>query len=294
MKKTLILFAAAAFILAACASQDTAQSGPAAQSEPAAAQPEQKATVPGDKQLFKKAELETWDREKVAGGEGTLAGKFSFTRNDADPAWAIREIGWMTLAPGHSIGLHGHTDNDDAYIIVSGTGEFTDSTGKTFPVAARDVTVAHPGQKHALKNTGKEPLFFLDIVSKNVNPDPDWAKEPQFFKAAELAAWDRQNVANGKGKLAGKFSYNRNDKKTFPLYEIGWMTLAPGDSIGLHEHADNEDAYIIVSGTGEFAGTDEQVFPVGEGDITIARPTQKHSLANTGKTDLIFLDIVAR
>jgi mannose-6-phosphate isomerase-like protein (cupin superfamily) len=247
-----------------------------------------------ERQLFKKAELETWNREKVADGDGTLAGRFSFTRNNACPAWVIREIGWMTLAPGDSIGLHGHTDNDDAYIIISGTGEFTGPAGKSFPVAARDITIAHPGQKHALKNTGKEPLFFLDVISKNVSPDAAWAGEGQLFRAAELKTWDRDNVAGGKGKLAGKFSCTRNDNKTFPLYEIGWMTLAPGASIGLHEHTDNEDAYIIVSGTGEFAGTDGQAHAVGEGDITIARAGQKHSLANTGETDLVFLDIVAK
>ena len=34
-------------------------------------------------QLFPTDSLKTWDREKVADGEGTLYGKFSFTRNEA-------------------------------------------------------------------------------------------------------------------------------------------------------------------------------------------------------------------
>ncbi|MDR0540323.1 MAG: cupin domain-containing protein [Spirochaetaceae bacterium] len=288
MKKRIALLLSAAVLVVSCSQKNTAQS---AQAAPAA---EAKTLISEEIQLFKKDSLETWNREKVAGGEGVLAGKFSFTRNDANPDWVIREIGWMTLEPGASIGLHSHTDNDDAYIIVSGTGEFTDSEGKTVAVAGRDITIAHPGQKHGLKNTGSEPLIFLDIVSKNASPDAAWANEPQVFKAAELAAWDRTEVAGGKGVLAGKFSYNRNDQKTFPLYEIGWMTLAPGASIGLHAHTGNEDAYIIVSGAGEFAGTDEKALPAGEGDITIARHNQKHSLSNTGTTDLVFLDIVAK
>ena len=256
--------------------------------------PAQEKTVSGDQQLFKKAKLEVWNRENVAGGAGTLAGRFSFTRNNAQAEWAIREIGWMTLAPGCSIGLHSHADNEDAYIIVSGTGEFTDSAGKVSPVAARDITVAHPGQKHALTNTGKTPLIFLDIVSKSVSPNAAWAREPQLFKETALVSWDREDVGGGKGKLAGRFSFTSNDNKTFPLYEIGWMTLAPGDSIGLHEHSSNEDAYVIVSGKGKFAGTDGKETAVSDGDITIARAGQKHSLANTGKKDLVFLDIVAK
>lgn len=117
-------------------------------------------------QLFTKDSLKTWDREKVAGGEGVLYGKFSFTRNDAKPDQAIKEIGWMTLQPGASIGLHKHENNEDAYIIVSGEGVFTDGGGKESAVKAGDITIARKGEAHALKNTGKEPLVFLDVIAQ--------------------------------------------------------------------------------------------------------------------------------
>lgn len=117
-------------------------------------------------QLFTKDTLKTWDREKVAGGEGALYGKFSFTRNEATADQAIKEIGWMTLQPGDSIGMHKHENNEDAYIIVSGEGLFTDSDGKETPVKAGDITLARKGQSHALKNTGKEPLIFLDVIAQ--------------------------------------------------------------------------------------------------------------------------------
>lgn len=117
-------------------------------------------------QLYKKEDLKTWDREKVAGGEGTLYGKFSHTRNDAPKDWAIKEIGWMTLKPGASIGMHKHEVNEDTYIIVSGEGVFTDSEGKETPVKAGDITIARKGDQHALKNTGKEDLVFLDIIGQ--------------------------------------------------------------------------------------------------------------------------------
>ena len=43
---------------------------------------------------------------------------------------------------------------------------FTDSTGKQTQVGAGDITIARPGQSHALKNTGKEPLVFLDLIAE--------------------------------------------------------------------------------------------------------------------------------
>lgn len=123
-------------------------------------------TAMAAEQLYKKEDLKTWDREKVAGGEGTLYGKFSHTRNDAPKDWAIKEIGWMTLKPGASIGMHKHEINEDTYIIVSGEGVFTDTAGKETPVKAGDITIARKGDQHALKNTGKEDLVFLDIIGQ--------------------------------------------------------------------------------------------------------------------------------
>lgn len=123
------------------------------------------AAVAEDQVVLKK-DLKTWDRETVAGGTGTLYGKYSLTRHDAPEDYAIKEIGWMTLQPGDSIGLHKHDNNEDAYIIISGEGTFTDTDGKQTVVRGGDVTIARKGQSHALANTGKEPLIFLDVIGQ--------------------------------------------------------------------------------------------------------------------------------
>ena len=116
--------------------------------------------------MYKKADLVEWNRENAAGGQGPLLGSFAFTRHQTAAQDAFREIGWLTLPPGASIGEHKHTDNEDVYIIVSGKGVFTDSTGKQTPVGAGDITIARPGQSHALKNIGKEPLVLLDLIAE--------------------------------------------------------------------------------------------------------------------------------
>ena len=116
--------------------------------------------------VYTKEELISLDKVKPAGGDGILYGQFAFTRDQAPKDHAIKEIGWMTLQPGDSIGYHQHITNEDTYIIVSGEGIFTDSDGKEKTVKAGDVTIARKGDSHALKNAGTEPLIFLDIIAE--------------------------------------------------------------------------------------------------------------------------------
>ena len=77
----------------------------------------------------------------------------------------------MTLKPGSYIGSHTHKDNEDAYLIISGKGIFTDGNGHAWVVGAGDMTIARPGQTHGLANLGKEDLVFLDIIAKNDSAD---------------------------------------------------------------------------------------------------------------------------
>lgn len=125
-------------------------------------------TTPTDRsiQVYKKADLAEWNRENAAGGQGPLLGSFAFTHHQTADQDAFKEIGWLTLPPGASIGQHKHTGNEDVYIIVSGKGLFTDSEGKQTEVGAGDITIARPGQSHALKNIGKKPLVFLDLIAE--------------------------------------------------------------------------------------------------------------------------------
>lgn len=125
-------------------------------------------------QVYKKSKLMQWNREKAGGGEGPLLGEFAYTRHQTDDQDAFREAGWLTLPKGASIGLHKHIDNEDIYIIVSGKGLFTDSNNKETRVGPGDITIARPGQSHALKNIGSKPLVFINVVAQRapsaVNP----------------------------------------------------------------------------------------------------------------------------
>ena len=119
-------------------------------------------------EYFPANKLVTLNKTNVAGGKGVLYGKFAFTRDQgATKDNAVKEIGWMTLKPGASIGVHKHYNNEDAYLIISGTGIFTEMNGVEHVVKPHDVTICHIGQVHALRNNSKQDLVFLDIIAQN-------------------------------------------------------------------------------------------------------------------------------
>ena len=116
--------------------------------------------------VFPQESLLKIDKKEAAGGHGTLFGAYAFTRDKALKDQAIKEISWLTLQPGDSIGYHKHITNEDTYIIVSGQGMFKDKDGKDYAVKAGDVTIVRKGESHGMVNTGKEPLVFVDVIAE--------------------------------------------------------------------------------------------------------------------------------
>ena len=250
-------------------------------------------------QCYTVSELTELDKENVAGGKGTLHGEFAFIRDNARDEDAIKEIGFMTLKHGAFIGLHAHADNEDAYLIVSGTGIFTDGAGNAYVVRPGDMTIARPGQWHGLANLNSEELVFLDIIAKNGAANLEAIKAnptPQYFPVEKLFDKDVEHAGGtGEGTLYGKFAFRREQAtEDQAIKEIGLMTLKPGDSIGLHKHEANEDTYIILAGTGTFTDGDGNEYIVGPESVTIAVAGESHALKNTGTEDLVFIDLIAQ
>jgi mannose-6-phosphate isomerase-like protein (cupin superfamily) len=115
--------------------------------------------------IFKEQDLIVLDKEKAGGGTGVLYGRYAFTRDMPPMENPVREIGWLTLKPGDSIGFHKHEVNEDVYIIISGTGVFKNDDGKEHEVKPGDITIARKGQSHGLSNTGKEDLVIISVIA---------------------------------------------------------------------------------------------------------------------------------
>jgi mannose-6-phosphate isomerase-like protein (cupin superfamily) len=116
--------------------------------------------------VFPKEGLIRNDRKEVAGGHGTVVTEYAFTRDKAKKDDAIKEVSWLRLMPGDSIGYHPHVANEDVYVIVSGEGTFKDKDGKDKPVKAGDVAIVRKGESHGIANTGKEPLVIVDVIAE--------------------------------------------------------------------------------------------------------------------------------
>lgn len=67
------------------------------------------------------------------------------------------------VAPGQSVSLHVHTGKAEVWVVLAGQGVV--SVGqRQFAVAEGDVVVTPPQVPHSLRNTGGEPLEFLNLV----------------------------------------------------------------------------------------------------------------------------------
>ncbi|ANZ43823.1 cupin domain-containing protein [Cloacibacillus porcorum] len=71
----------------------------------------------------------------------------------------------IELAPGASIGLHRHEDDEEVYAVVSGEGLYIYDGGEC-PAHAGDIFTTKKGMSHALKNCGGVPLIFFAVVAK--------------------------------------------------------------------------------------------------------------------------------
>lgn len=100
------------------------------------------------------------------GGEGLIEGLRSLTADNRPDRTCFRMAAQMTLPPDASIGFHLHPDDEEIYVILSGSGLYTDADGQTSPVGPGDLTLTRSGEGHALANNGQEPLVFFAVIAE--------------------------------------------------------------------------------------------------------------------------------
>lgn len=67
--------------------------------------------------------------------------------------------------------------------------------------------------------------------------------------------------------------------------------LAPGHSIGYHEHDGEQEAYVILQGRASYSDNGEMV-EIGAGDFTLCPSGEGHSIENIGEEDLVFFGLI--
>jgi mannose-6-phosphate isomerase-like protein (cupin superfamily) len=71
------------------------------------------------------------------------------------------------------------------------------------------------------------------------------------------------------------------------------LVLPPGASIGLHDHTDEDEIYLIQKGQGLMLD-DGKEFPVETGDAILTGQGASHSIKNTGADDLVVTAVIIK
>lgn len=93
------------------------------------------------------------------GGCRRLDVRMSGPSTDAPVSFGLYEI-----LPGDECGKHVHTGRIETWVVVSGRG-VAEVGDQIIPVAAGVALVTTPGTPHAMRNTGRRPLRFLNLVT---------------------------------------------------------------------------------------------------------------------------------
>ena len=69
----------------------------------------------------------------------------------------------MIVPPGHTLGEHAHTGDNEIFYVLSGRGEYNDN-GTTVILEPGDTAICRDGETHGLKNTGDKPLEMIALI----------------------------------------------------------------------------------------------------------------------------------
>lgn len=96
--------------------------------------------------------------------------------------------------PGSMQAVHGHPDNEQAYVIVRGRGVM--QVGDEMEEVGEGTLVfIPPGAAHAIKNTGDEPLVFVSATSPPFDPKELGTyfayKEPSYGRSNQIVSLEK-------------------------------------------------------------------------------------------------------
>ncbi len=69
--------------------------------------------------------------------------------------------------------------------------------------------------------------------------------------------------------------------------------LEPGNSIGYHEHKGEQEAYYILKGLALYSDNGNE-FVINEGDFTLCKSGEGHSIKNIGDENLEFIGLIMK
>ena len=111
--------------------------------------------------IRKATDCKTEVRDKMRGGPGSVTIHHYFDKDEFTAK--TRLCGRLVLPPGAGIGEHKHDNEDEVYIVTSGSGILDD--GKTQRrISAGDAVLTGNGGCHAVTNDGPENLEMIAVI----------------------------------------------------------------------------------------------------------------------------------
>jgi len=107
---------------------------------------------------------------------------------------------------------------------------------------------------------------------------------------SEMDSEVRENMRGGTGEIRITHCIKKDEFKA-KCRLCAKITIQPGDSIGFHEHSDEEEIYIITRGTGlvNDNGNEQKVTP---GSAILTGNGAGHSISNIGNEPLELIAVI--
>lgn len=99
--------------------------------------------------------------ERLRGGVGVV--ELRHLMESADLHGAGRQLAYMVLRPGCSIGFHRHDSDFEAYYILQGEGSYNDN-GTMVKAAPGDFLLCRPGESHGFVNDSEADIAYLALI----------------------------------------------------------------------------------------------------------------------------------
>lgn len=100
-------------------------------------------------------------RSNVLGGAGSYESRELFSRGDVNDKARLFAVN--TMPPGASIGVHSHTGEGEAYVILQGEAVVTED-GAEYVLRPGDAEFCSDGHSHSIENRSAEPMSFLALI----------------------------------------------------------------------------------------------------------------------------------
>ncbi len=111
-----------------------------------------------------------------------------------------------------------------------------------------------------------------------------------FRKKDEREKEVRENMRGGAGAVTIRHFFKK-DEMNAPCRLCAELCIPPGAGIGVHEHQNEDEIFIIQKGIG-IVTSDGREIPVAEGDSILTGKGASHSVRNVGMDDLLITAVI--